>query len=91
MQLTIEILPRDEQLAMNRQRWVSILADRSLANLAYRVETNAYGQLLMSPPASGGHSNRQGEIAFQLRRLLGGKALKEEPEIVQQLQVLRKR
>lgn len=33
----------------------------------------------MTPPPSGDHSNRQGEIAFLLRQLLGGRALPECP------------
>ncbi|MEM9369336.1 MAG: Uma2 family endonuclease, partial [Planctomycetota bacterium] len=45
----------------------------------FRIETNAYGQILMTPPASGGHSRRQGEIGFRLRQLLGGRALPECP------------
>lgn len=79
MQLIIDLPPRAEQMHVNRQRWVEILADRGLAELPYRIETNAYGQILMTPPASGGHSSRQGEIAFRLRELLGGRSLPECP------------
>ena len=79
MQLTIQLPPREEQLAFNRKRWGEVLIDRGLIDLPYRIETNEYGQILMTPPASGGHSNRQGEIAYQLRRRLGGRALPECP------------
>ena len=79
MLLTIEIPPRWQQMLFNRNRWDEIIADQSIADLPYRVETNCYGQLLMSPPASGGHSSRQGDIAYTLRRKLGGSSLPECP------------
>lgn len=79
MQLSIQLLPREQQLEFNRKRWADVLADRGLADLPYRIETNEHGQILMTPPASGGHSNRQGEIAYQLRNCLGGRTLPECP------------
>ena len=79
MLLTVEIPSRDEQMSFNRQRWCEVLSDRSFSNLPYRVETNCYGQLLMTPPASGGHSSCQGEIAYELRSKLGGRSLPECP------------
>ena len=79
MLLQIQLPSRDEQLALNRRRWSEILGDRDLARLPYRIETNAHGQVVMNPPPSGDHSQRQGEIAFQLRTALGGKALPECP------------
>ena len=75
MQLIIDLPPREEQISANRERWVEILADKRLAELPFRIETNAYGQILMTPPASGGQSSKQGEIAFRLRELLGGRSL----------------
>ena len=79
MQLVIELPAREDQISFNRRRWVEVLADPALADLPFRIETNAYGQILMTPPASGGHSTRQGEITYHLRRLLGGHALPECP------------
>lgn len=79
MQLTIQLPPREQQLEFNRKRWAEVLADRALADLPYRFETNEHGQILMTPPASGGHSSRQGEIAYQLRCMLGGRTLPECP------------
>ncbi len=46
--------------------WDEICADRSLADLPYKIETNRHGQIVMSP-AKFWHSSRQGLIA----RLLG--------------------
>jgi Uma2 family endonuclease len=79
MQLVIELPSRDEQMTFNRRRWSELCADSQLAKWPGKVETNAHGQLLMSPPPSGIHSSRQGEITFLLRSLLGGRALPECP------------
>ena len=79
MKLVIDLPPREELLIRNRMRWAEVLADPTLADLPFRVETNCYGTLLMTPAPSGHHSSRQGEIAFQLRSLLGGHTLPECP------------
>jgi len=79
MQLTIELPPRQQQIEFNRIRWSEILADQTLAELPYRIQTNAYGQITMTPPASGSHSTRQTRIILQLHRLLGGQPLAECP------------
>ena len=79
MQLVIELPSRDEQMRINRDRWEAVLADTRLAELPFRIETNAHGQILMTPPASGGHSSRQGRITIELNRLLGGRTLPECP------------
>ena len=79
MQLSISLPSRAEQLEINRQRWAQVLADRGLATLPYRIETNGLGQIVITPPASGGHSNTQGEIAFRIRQLFGGRTLPECP------------
>lgn len=79
VQLVIDLPPRDQLLARNRSRWQEVLGDPNLLGLPYRIETNAHGTLLMTPPPSGGHSLRQGEIVYWLRSLLGGRALPECP------------
>lgn len=59
---------------MKAQTWDDILADRSLRDLPYKIETNRYHQIIMSP-ASYWHSDYQLEIAALLRQLLpGGRA-----------------
>ena len=75
MQLILELPPRQQQLQLNRRRWAQVLADRGLADLPYRIETNAHGQIVISPPPSGQHSRRQGTITVLLDRLLGGQVL----------------
>ena len=79
MQLVIELPPREEQLAFNRRRWEELCADPMVAGLPGKVETNAHGQILMMPPASGSHSFRQRTISRHLEALLGGYALPECP------------
>ncbi len=79
MQLIINLPNREEVLASNRQRWEEVLADSRWQDCQDRIETNAQGQLIMTPPAAEPHSDRQGEIVYQLRRLLGGRAKPECP------------
>ncbi|HRQ87961.1 MAG TPA: Uma2 family endonuclease [Bacteroidia bacterium] len=79
MQLLIELPSRDEQIAFNRRCWAEIVRDPALADLSGKVECNAFGNVLVFPVATGEHSRRQGEIAFHLRKLLGGLALPECP------------
>lgn len=79
MKLVITLPPRPEQIAFNRRRWEELCADPELAKLPGRVETNAHGQILMSPPPGGEHSERTLRIQLELRRLLGGRPLPECP------------
>ena len=54
--------------------WEDIIADRSLRDLPYKIETNRYNKIIMSP-ASFWHSDYQTEIATLLLKLIpGGKA-----------------
>jgi Uma2 family endonuclease len=48
--------------------WDEICADQSLANLPYKIETNRYGQIVMSP-AKHWHSRQQSDIHSRLSRL----------------------
>ena len=38
---------------MSALTWNQICEDRSLANLPYKIETNRYGQIVMSPALDG--------------------------------------
>ncbi|TWT95227.1 hypothetical protein Pla108_33700 [Botrimarina colliarenosi] len=59
--------------------WSEILADPSLHDLPYKIETNQYGQIVMSP-ASRRHSRRQSRIERLLEEhLTGGEAFVECP------------
>jgi Uma2 family endonuclease len=63
----------------NLRRWREIVGDPEWAKYAGKLETNRHENIIMIPSASGSHSQLQGEIAFQLRSLLGGQALPECP------------
>jgi len=78
MQLTIHLPSREETLAFNRQRWGEILADPRWNACDERIETNAFGNILMSPPASGSHCKRQFRIGGLLERLLAERGLPGE-------------
>ncbi|RBP42662.1 Uma2 family endonuclease [Roseimicrobium gellanilyticum] len=48
--------------------WDEICADRSLADLPYKIETNRHGQIVMSP-ARHLHSRQQSDIHARLAKL----------------------
>jgi Uma2 family endonuclease len=79
VKLTIQLPERATVMASNRQHWDEVLADPRWADHPYRIESNAFGQIVMTPPPGGSHSTRQSEIAFVLRSLLKGRALCECP------------
>ncbi len=79
MQLLIELPSREEQIAFNRKRWEEILADPDLAQLPGKIECNAFGTVLMMPPASGDQSHITRIIQRELENRLGGLALPECP------------
>jgi Uma2 family endonuclease len=60
--------------------WEQILADPILAKLDYRIESDRWGNIVMSPPPKSSHAEYQGEIAFTLRTLLkAGRSVTECP------------
>jgi Uma2 family endonuclease len=54
-------------LAIVQERWAELVRDPALQDLPYKVETNARGQILLTP-RSNRHSMLQGEIQPLLRR-----------------------
>jgi Uma2 family endonuclease len=56
--------------------WDEIVAHPSLQDLPFKIETNAWGQIVMSP-ASNQHSRRQFRIAHFFEDALGGEGLVE--------------
>lgn len=60
--------------------WSEICEDRLLANLPYRIESDRWGNIVMSPPPRSRHAEYQGRIAILLHeRLAGGLVLTECP------------
>ena len=68
-----------EAIAFNRKRWAEVHADVELAASPNRIETNAWGQIIMTPPPGGSHCRLQFKIARELDRQLGGEAFTECP------------
>ena len=61
--------PADPAYRAMAKRWAELCADPTLADLPYKIETNAYGTITMSP-ASNRHGSRQVDIALLLHQLL---------------------
>jgi Uma2 family endonuclease len=60
--------------------WAEICEDKLLNSLPYRIETDRWGHIVMSPPPRSRHAEYQTEIAYQLRqRLQAGRSIAECP------------
>ncbi len=78
--MTIELPPHDTQTDFNLRRWAELLADRELAKIEGRIETDRHGHIIMSPPPAPSHGSFQLEIGHLLRQLLPqGRTLTECP------------
>ena len=78
--LTLEPPPQKTQTEYNLRRWAELLADRELAKVEGRIETDRHGHIIMSPPPAPSHGSYQSEIAYLLRILLpNGRVLTECP------------
>jgi Uma2 family endonuclease len=78
--LTIELPAQAEQVKFNLRRWDELLADRQLARLEGRIETDRHGHIIMSPPPAASHGSFQYRIGRLLEDLLaGGRVITECP------------
>ena len=60
--------------------WAEICEDKFLATLPYRIESDRWGNIVMSPPPRSHHAEYQGEITVLLRQLIsGGRSMTECP------------
>src|SRR5256885_5438690 len=60
--------------------WAEICADEILATLPYRIESDRWGNIVMSPPPRSRHAEYQGRIAALLHeKMAGGLMLPEWP------------
>lgn len=71
-------VPTSEALTV---RWAEVIADRTLRDLPYKIELNAWGKIEMSP-ASNRHGLLQARVASELRRQL------PEGEVITECSVL---
>src|SRR5467141_2982732 len=67
---TAELIDSEDQTAFNLAVWKKVLADHFLAGLPHRIETDRYGQIVMSPPPAPEHGEEQFEIGSMLKKLL---------------------
>lgn len=66
--------------AFNSRLWDRLVSDESLAALDFRIETDRYGQMIMSPPPAPSHGSRQSKISRFLGNLLpSGEVISECP------------
>ncbi len=78
--LTLELPPQVAQRAFNMRRWAELLADRELARIEGRIETDRHGHIIMSPPPAPSHGSHQAAIARWLGNLMSeGRVLSECP------------
>jgi len=78
--LTLELSAHKTQTALNLRRWAELSADRELAKVEGRIETDRHGHIIMSPPPAPSHGSFQLEIGHLLRNLLPeGRVLTECP------------
>ena len=78
--MMIELPAQEVQTAFNLRRWAEVLADRELAKIEGRIETDRHGYVIMSPPAAFTHGSYQSEIAFLLKTLMkNGRSVTECP------------
>jgi Uma2 family endonuclease len=78
--LTIELPEQTAQTQFNLRRWAELLADRELARIEGRVETDRFGYVIMTPPPAPAHGGFQTQIAIKLDRLLStGRVMTECP------------
>jgi Uma2 family endonuclease len=60
--------------------WAEICEDKLLASLPYRIESDRWGNIVMSPPPRSRHGEYQAEIVLLLRqKLSAGRSLTECP------------
>ena len=76
----LELPTIGDRHAFNLAHWNQVCADTILARLEYRIETDQYGHILMTPPPSFEHSDRRGRILALLVRHLEGRG-RARPEV----------
>ncbi|WP_052573971.1 Uma2 family endonuclease [Haloferula sp. BvORR071] len=79
MTVTLDLPEIRDRHAFNLARWKEICADPQLSKVEGRIESDAHGHILMSPPPGFSHSSRQGAILALLLKKSGGRALPECP------------
>ena len=79
MLLQIQLPTHDDAIAFHREHWSAVLEDTRFADVPEKIETNGWGQIVMSPPPDSEHCRIRFKIAKQLDRILGGEAFTQCP------------
>ena len=80
METTLDLPAIEDQQEFNLRRWREICADPALNAIEGRVETDRFGQIIMTPSAGFSHSDFESDILTRLNALLScGKARPECP------------
>jgi Uma2 family endonuclease len=75
-----DLIDSGDQMAFNLAVWKKVLGDAVLAGLPHRVETDRFGQIVMSPPPAPEHGEEQFGVGKLLDHLLpGGHVITECP------------
>jgi Uma2 family endonuclease len=67
---TVELIDFEDQTAFNLAVWEKVLTDSFLAGLPHRIETDRYGQIVMSPPRAPEHGEEQFGVGKRLDQFL---------------------
>jgi hypothetical protein len=67
--VVIELPSHAEQTAFNLRRWAEMVKDPELQRYVGRVETDRFGQVIISPPPAPDHGHFQATIAHLLKQL----------------------
>jgi len=68
--LTIELPPQRKQTVFNLRRWTELLADRDLAKIEGRIETDRHGRIILNPLSPPSHGSYQAEIGCLIEHLI---------------------
>lgn len=79
MHLTLELTDRDQTLAHVANAWDAACRDPFWGQVEGRLESNAFGQMVVNPPPTFEHNDKQHRIARLLEERLGGVSRVEFP------------
>jgi Uma2 family endonuclease len=68
--LTIELPTQQTQTVFNLRRWTELLADRELAKIEGRIETDRYGRIILTGPFAPSHGSYQAMVGCLIGDLM---------------------
>ncbi len=78
MPTVLDIPGIGDATAFHLKRWEQVCADPMLHRIEGRVETNRFGQIVLTPPPGFTHATHQSEICLGLKTMMqGGRAITE--------------